>query len=282
MSQKPGTLYLVGTPIGNLEDVTLRALRVLSEVSLVAAEDTRVTRVVLARHGIEARLVSYHAHSPPGRLAEIVARLRGGESVALVSDAGMPGISDPGARLVAACAQAGIPTAVVPGPTAPEAALSVAGIASKGFMFLGFLPSRSAARRAELERVRALPNALVCFEAPHRLGECLADLREALGDRWAACARELTKRFEEVVRGRLSELEAHFASREPRGEFTLVVAGAEAARAGPDLEGAAAEARELMAGGMSASRAVAHVARWRRVPRRELYQAVAGGRAEGA
>jgi 16S rRNA (cytidine1402-2'-O)-methyltransferase len=270
----PGTLYLVGTPIGNLEDITLRALRVLREVDLIAAEDTRVTRVLLQHYEIETPMVSYHAHSGAGKLERLLSALGEGKSLALVSDAGMPGVSDPGARLVAACAERGIPTVVIPGPTAASAALAISGLPAKEFLFLGFLPPRSAARQQSLGRVADQPAALILYEAPHRLIESLADIREVLGDRRAACCRELTKRFEEAVRGTISELIAHFTEHEPRGEFTIVVAGAEPTRAGGDLRAAQQEVVELISAGLPPSRAAAHVAKKRGLPKSVLYRAV--------
>ena len=271
MTPRLGTLHLVGTPIGNLEDITLRAVRVLREVDLIAAEDTRVTRTLLRHYQISVPVLSYHEHSRPGRLAELLALLCSGKQVALVSDAGMPGISDPGARLVKACAEAGVPVVVVPGPTALSAALALSGLPGPHFLFLGFLPSRPSARREALRRVSGRPEAIVCFEAPHRLRQSLADMRELLGDREAACARELTKRFEETVRGRVSDLIAHFSDHEPRGEITLVLAGALPAQA--DLSEAKDEVRELIRAGLSPSRAAAHVARRRNRPRGPLYRA---------
>jgi 16S rRNA (cytidine1402-2'-O)-methyltransferase len=273
MGTEAGVLYLVGTPIGNLEDITLRALRVLSEVDVVAAEDTRVTRGLLARHGLRARLISYHEHSGPRRAAQIVEMLRAGRRVALVSDAGMPGISDPGARLVRACVEAGVAVTVVPGPTAVSAALALSGLPTREFLFLGFLPERAVARQETLRRAAGQPGAIVFFEAPHRLRESLRDVRAVLGDREAACARELTKQFEEVVRGRVSDLVAHFAVREPRGEMTVVLAGAQVEKKAADLSEAVAEVRDLVAAGLSRSRAVAHVARHRGLQRRALYRA---------
>jgi len=275
VNAKTGMLYLVGTPIGNLEDITLRALRVLGEVDIVAAEDTRVTRRLLQRYELKKRLVSYHEHSGPRRLEELVEALKAAKRVALVSDAGMPGISDPGARLVKACAEAGIEMAVIPGPTAPASALAVSGVPTREFLFLGFLPSRAAARRKALGRVAGQEGAIVCFEAPHRLRESLEDMREVLGDREAACARELTKLFEEVVRGRVSDLIAHFAEQEPRGEMTLVLAGARE-KGEVDLSEALGEVRELVEAGLARGRAVAHVARRRGVPRSKLYRAALG------
>jgi 16S rRNA (cytidine1402-2'-O)-methyltransferase len=275
MAPTPGTLYLVGTPIGNLEDLTLRARRVLGEVDLIAAEDTRVTRVLLDRYGIGTPLTSFHEHSRPRKIAEIIAALHQGRSVAVVSDAGMPAISDPGADLVAACVQAGLPVVVVPGPTAVATALAASGFLAQEYLFLGFLPNRQAPRRETLLRAAQQPGALVCFEGPHRLVESLTDMQELLGDREAVCARELTKKFEEFVRGRLSELVAHFAAQPPRGEMTIVVKGEPVRGARRELAEGAAEAKDLIAVGLSASRAAAHVAKWRRLPRRALYQSVA-------
>jgi len=273
MIGQSGTLYLVGTPIGNLEDITLRALRVLRQVDVIAAEDTRTTRVLLRRHNIAGRLLSYHQQSGEKRLNQIVEMLRAGKDVALVSDAGMPGISDPGARLVRACAEMKVPIAVVPGPTAVSAVLAASGLLSKEFIFLGFLPSRPGPRRKVLRRAREQPGASVCFEAPHRLRESLEDMRAVLGDRQAVCARELTKRFEQIVRGRLSELIAHSSEQPPRGEITIVVAGEPTISSQPDLSEALEEVRELVASGLPRSRAVSHVARYRQVPRRALYRA---------
>jgi 16S rRNA (cytidine1402-2'-O)-methyltransferase len=278
----PGTLYIVGTPIGNLEDITLRAIRVLGEVDVIAAEDTRVTQTLLRKHGIQTRLVSYHAHSGGKQQAELVNMLREGKSVALASDAGMPGFSDPGARLVAACAEAGIPVTVIPGPTASSAALAVSGLSGREHLFLGFLPSKGGERRQALAAVKGQRGALVLYEAPHRVMETLKDMLEVLGDRQAVAARELTKKFEEIARGKLSELVEHFTQIEPRGEFTLVVAGT-TDEAEPDIASAVEEVRELVEAGLSRSRAIEHVAKHRDVPRNKLYRAVvesSGGDAE--
>jgi len=274
MATQPGTLYLVGTPIGNLEDITLRALRVLGEADVIAAEDTRVTRALLARHAIRGRMLSYHEHSGRGRLQELLGLLRDGKRVALVSDAGMPGVSDPGAQLVRSCVEAGIPVAVVPGPTAASAALALSGLPTKEYLFLGFLPSRPAARRAALRRAAAHPGAIICFEAPHRLRQSLEDIHAVLGDREATCARELTKRFEEAVRGPVAQLIAHFTAHEPRGEFTIVISGAPVESGEADIGAAREEAQELMRAGLSPSRAAAHVARRRGLPRGALYRAL--------
>jgi 16S rRNA (cytidine1402-2'-O)-methyltransferase len=220
-----GTLYIVATPIGNLEDISLRALRVLREASLIAAEDTRHTRKLLTHYGIAARLVSYHEHNKLARLDVVLSALAAG-SVALVSDAGTPALSDPGQELVRAALDAGHTVTPVPGPSAALAALVVSGLPTDRFTFVGFLPRRSADRRAELARLRALPHTLIFYEAPHRLLDSLADIETELGDRDAVLARELTKLHEDVRRGTLSALRAHATEAGPRGEYTLVVAGA--------------------------------------------------------
>ncbi len=228
---RPGTLYLVATPIGNLEDVSHRALRILREVSVIAAEDTRHTRKLLTHHGITARLVSLHEHNERARTPALVARLLAGQTVAVVSDAGTPGLSDPGADLVRAAADAGIPVVPVPGPSAFLAALIASGLPTAPVTFLAFLPAGRGDRRRCLEGVRALPHTLVLYESPHRLLATLRALREILGDRRAAVARELTKMHEEVYRGRLHEALEHFSAHPPRGEFTLVIEGAAAGEA---------------------------------------------------
>lgn len=219
-----GTLYVVGTPIGNLEDITLRALRVLASVSLIAAEDTRHTRRLLARHAINRPLVSFHEHTPPRARDALVARLADGD-VALVTDAGTPGVSDPGAALVAAAWAAGYTVVPVPGPSAVAAALSVAGFAAGEYCFLGFLPRRGADRRARLSAAAQWPAPLVIFEAPNRVSGCLTDLLAVLGDRQVCVAREVTKLHEEIWRGPLSAALEHWPVTAARGEFTLVVQG---------------------------------------------------------
>ncbi|MDT5156746.1 MAG: rRNA (cytidine1402-2-O)-methyltransferase [Acidobacteriota bacterium] len=224
MSQTKGTLYLVATPIGNLEDVTRRALRVLAEADVVACEDTRRTRTLLEHFGIRARTVSYHEHNERERATELAAVLEGGASVALVSDAGTPGINDPGFRLVRACVERGLRVVPVPGPTAFVAALTASGLPTDEFYFGGFLPSRTHARRERLASVRALRATLVFYETPHRIAHALSDAREVLGEREAAVARELTKIHEEIVRGRLGELAARFSVEgAARGEMVLVI-----------------------------------------------------------
>jgi 16S rRNA (cytidine1402-2'-O)-methyltransferase len=213
-------LFVVGTPIGNLEDISLRALRTLREVSLIAAEDTRTTRKLLSHYDIHTRITSYNDDNKRKKIPYIIERLRDGD-VALVSEAGTPGISDPGQELVAAAWEAGATVVPVPGPSAITAALAAAGIPSRGFTFLSFLPRRTGARRRLLRSFDGRDDTLVVFEAPHRLHETLEDMRAELGDRRIVVCRELTKVHEEVFRGRISEALAHFL--EPRGEFTLVV-----------------------------------------------------------
>lgn len=221
-----GLLYVVATPIGNLEDITLRAVRILSEVDVIAAEDTRHTRKLLAHLDIHTPLTSFHAHSGTARLERILRTLEEGKSVALVTDAGTPGIADPGQPLIAAALEKGIPVVPVPGPTAAAAAVSIAAFPGAMFCFLGFLPRRSARRRRLLESVADLPFTLVIYASPYRLCDDLEACRECLGDRAIVVARELTKIHEEVLRGTIAEALAHFTEEQPRGEFTLVVRGA--------------------------------------------------------
>ncbi|MBI4492667.1 MAG: 16S rRNA (cytidine(1402)-2'-O)-methyltransferase [Chloroflexi bacterium] len=223
-----GTLYVVGTPIGNLEDITLRALRVLREVQLIAAEDTRTTRKLLQANEITTPLTSFHDFTGPGKVQRLVERLQEID-IALVSEAGMPGISDPGYPLIRQAIDAGVRVVPIPGPSAVLAALVASGLPMHAFCFLGFLPRKPGPRRRLLERVAGEAATLVLFEAPHRLLASLGALQEVLGDRPAVAARELTKVHEEFVRGPLSELHAHFTAHPPRGEFTLVVAGADSA-----------------------------------------------------
>lgn len=219
-----GTLHVVATPIGNLEDITLRALRVLATVSRVYAEDTRRTRVLLDHHGIAARAVSLNAHNEASRVPEALAMLARDEDLALVSDAGTPLVSDPGERLVAAAIEAGHRVEAVPGASALLAALTIAGLPPQPFSFIGFLPRKAGERARLLASLAARPDTLVFYESPRRVADTLRDLAEALGDRRACAARELTKLHEEAVRGTLLSLAAHFAE-EARGEFTLVVEG---------------------------------------------------------
>jgi 16S rRNA (cytidine1402-2'-O)-methyltransferase len=219
-----GTLYLVATPIGNLEDISQRALRVLGEVDLIACEDTRHTRTLLNHFLITTKTISYHEHNERERASELAARLAAGASVALVSDAGTPGINDPGFRLVRACIERGINVVPIPGATAFVSALVASGLPTDEFYFAGFLPPRRHARRLRLAALRAIAATLVFYEAPHRIAGALADAREILGEREAAVARELTKLHEEIARGRLSELIERFSGEHgARGEMVLVI-----------------------------------------------------------
>jgi 16S rRNA (cytidine1402-2'-O)-methyltransferase len=227
-TESGGCLYLVGTPIGNLEDITLRALRILKEVDLIACEDTRHTQKLLSHYNISKTLVSYHEHNEMTRSPELLIKLEDGATIALVSDAGMPLVSDPGYRLVTLCVRHKIPVVPVPGPSAMLAALAGSGLPSDEFLFVGFLPQRSGERRRMLERLRIEERTIILYEAPHRIAESIADAREILGDRPACIAREVTKLHEEFLRGKLSQLEESLAERPARGEITLVVGPPEA------------------------------------------------------
>ena len=274
---RPGTLYVVATPIGNLEDITLRALRVLRDAALIAAEDTRRTRKLLAHHRIPGRLVSLREHNEQTRAPVLVRRLLDGDSIAVVTDAGTPGLSDPGAVLVRAAADAGVPVVPVPGASAVLAALVASGLPAEPVTFAGFLPAGAGDRRRALAALRGLPHTLVLFEAPHRLRRTLEDLLEALGDRRIAVARELTKVHEEVYRATLSETVRRFSAEPPRGEFTLVIEGA--VDRGADAEGAEAAraaAREILrraaAGGCSSQESVRRAVEATGLRRNEVYR----------
>jgi 16S rRNA (cytidine1402-2'-O)-methyltransferase len=235
-----GTLYLVSTPIGNLEDITLRALRVLEESALVACEDTRHSARLFDRHGISTPRTSFHEHNEQDKCEVLLRRLLDGKDLALISDAGTPAISDPGYRLVHRAAEAGVTVVPIPGPSAALAALTVSGISTAGFVFLGFLPPKHGARHKALEEAASYPLALILYEAPHRLEALLEDMAEVLGpNRRIAVARELTKVHEEVLRGTAEELLEHFRETKPRGEITLVVAPMEKPdrKAGDQLPG---------------------------------------------
>jgi 16S rRNA (cytidine1402-2'-O)-methyltransferase len=223
-SLSPATLYVVATPIGNLADVTLRALEVLGSADIIFAEDTRHTRRFMTHHGLSVRLVSAHKHNEAIRARELVRRLGAGESVALVTDAGSPGLSDPGARLVAAAAEAGFTTLPIPGPSALVAALSVSGVSADRFSFAGFLPARPPARKKALLEYCQRDEAIAFFEAPHRIRTTLAILQEIIPEREIAACRELTKRFEEVIRGTPAEVAKRLSSEKERGEWTVILA----------------------------------------------------------
>jgi len=231
-----GCLYLVGTPIGNLEDMTLRGLRILREVDQIACEDTRHTSKLLSHYTIEKLLTSYHEHNEMTRAPELVVALEQGAKIALVSDAGMPLVSDPGHRLVAMCLRHHIPVVPIPGPSALLAALSASGLPNEEFLFVGFLPSRSGERRRALERLRIEDRTIIFYEAPHRVEECVTDAREILGDRPACLAREVTKLHEEFRRGKLSELMASLEERPARGEITLLIGPEDASEARANVD----------------------------------------------
>jgi len=269
---QPGTLFVVGTPIGNLGDLSERAVRVLSGVGLIAAEDTRRTGALLKRAGGRGRLVSFFEGNERERVPEIVAALRAGEDVALATDAGMPAISDPGYRLVAACAEAGITVDVVPGPTAAVAALVVSGLPTDRFAFEGFLPRAGAARRERLSEMASEPRTMVLFESPRRVHRTLTDLARACGDRRAALCRELTKLHQEVLRGTLSELAAATGDRDLKGEVTIVLEGAPARTGSGTLRDAVELARTLVDGGTRKRDAAKEAARRFGVAARDVYE----------
>jgi 16S rRNA (cytidine1402-2'-O)-methyltransferase len=218
-----GTLYLVATPIGNLADITHRALEVLRAVDLIACEDTRHTHKLLRHYGIDTKTISYHEHNEQQRAEELIGLLKQGKDVAVVSDAGTPAISDPGFRLVRTAIENDVRIVPLPGPSALVAALVATGLPTDEFFFAGFLPARTGARRARLNELRAVPGTLIFYEAPHRLASSLRDAYEVLGEREAVVARELTKLHEEIRRGRLSELAEHYSTNEPRGEIVLLI-----------------------------------------------------------
>jgi len=263
------TLYLIATPIGNLEDITLRALRLLAEVPLVAAEDTRTTRKLFASHGIRGRLISYNEHNMRTRTPQLLHALESGD-IGLVSEAGMPGISDPGYELVVAAAAAGFAVVPVPGPSAVISALAASGLPTREFTFLGFLPRRGGERRRLFESLSHERHTLVAFESPHRLRRTLGDMLVIFGDRRIAVCRELTKVFEEIYRARVSEALDQFT--EPRGEFTLVIEGATKSPAEVSDEAVRAELAHLKAQGMRSRDAVRQVARQTGRPHREVYR----------
>jgi 16S rRNA (cytidine1402-2'-O)-methyltransferase len=265
-----GTLYIVGSPIGNLEDVTLRALRVLKEVALIAAEDTRRARLLLARYEIKTPLTSYHEHNKLSKLDYILEKLQDGD-VALVSDAGMPGLSDPGYVLIRAAIERGVPVEPIPGPSALVTALVVSGLPTDSFLYLGFLPRRRAARRQLLAEIAGERRTLVAFEAPHRLLKSLADLAELLGERRLAVARELTKLHEQTWRGTTAEALDYFREHPPRGEITLVIAGATAKEVW-DEERVRAALEELLAAGFKRKEAARRVAQESGWPSRDVYR----------
>lgn len=265
------TLYLVGTPIGNLEDISLRALRLLSEVSLIAAEDTRVTGRLLNHYDISTPMVSFHEYSSPERIDSLIKKIQSGD-VALVSDAGMPGLSDPGYRLVRAAVKAGLQVTPVPGPSAVIAALVSSGLPTDRYLFLGFLPRQKKRRRAALQEVAHLPYTLVCYEAPHRLINLLADIAAVLGDREICVGRELTKLYEEIFRGTANQAIAHYRRDQVRGEITLVISGASDDETKWDEAGVLDELRKQLSSGATNKAAVTSVVGLSGWKKRDVYR----------
>ncbi|MBX9600466.1 MAG: 16S rRNA (cytidine(1402)-2'-O)-methyltransferase [Bryobacteraceae bacterium] len=266
-----GTLYLVATPIGNLEDTTYRAVRVLREVAAVACEDTRQTRKLLDHYGLNTPRVSYHEHNEASRTEELIARLEAGESIALVSDAGTPLVSDPGYRLVRAAIERQIPVVPVPGASAVLAALAASGLPTDSFRFAGFLPAKSAARRRELEFLRDAEDTVILYESPHRILESLIDVAEVLGDRPVVLARELTKLHEEFLRGTAAQIRQTLELRGAvKGEITLLIGKGDPRS--PGDAGLGAAVRLLEARGTPRMEAIKQVAKLHHVGKRDVYR----------
>jgi 16S rRNA (cytidine1402-2'-O)-methyltransferase len=266
-----GILYVVATPIGNLEDITLRAVRVLKEVDLIAAEDTRHTQNLLSHYDIRTPLTSYHEHNERTKARQLVERLLQGQNIALVTDAGVPAISDPGYRIVVEAISAGIQVTPIPGPSALTAVLSASGLPTDRFVFEGFLPAKKKQRRYRLEALRGEMRTIVCFETPHRLLESLRDIHELLGDREVVVAREVSKVYEEFLRGLAGELIDKLAGREIRGEVTLVIKGS--AGESPVSEALlSAEIRKLKGEGMRVKEIAEVLAEKHSLAKREVYR----------
>jgi 16S rRNA (cytidine1402-2'-O)-methyltransferase len=276
-------LYLVGTPIGNLEDITLRALRILKEVDQIACEDTRHTQKLLSHYDIHKPLVSYHEHNELTRAPELVVSLEQGAKIALVSDAGTPLVSDPGHRLVTLCLRHHISVVPIPGPSALLASLSASGLPNEEFLFVGFLPARSGERRRALERLRIEDRTIILYEAPHRVAKCVADAREVLGNRSACLAREVTKLHEEFRRGKLSELSTSLDERPARGEITLLIgpeAPADARTHANSTQSLADRVEELIRQAkLDRKEALKLAAKERGLTRRAAYNEIVSGRA---
>ncbi|ABW28501.1 16S rRNA (cytidine(1402)-2'-O)-methyltransferase [Acaryochloris marina] len=268
-----GSLYIVATPIGNLEDMSFRAVRILQTVAAIAAEDTRHTGKLLHHFQIKTPQISYHQHNTQTRTQELIQRLESGQDLALVSDAGMPGISDPGVELVQACVEVGIEVIPIPGANAAIAALVASGLPCDRFCFEGFLPAKGKARQQRLQDIATESRTVVLYEAPHRLRQTLKDLAEQVSaERQIVLARELTKRFEEFWRGSVQAAITHYQSHEPKGEFTVVLAGAVVSKTLPtDLE-LRTELQALLAQGWSKSRASRQLAEKHAMSRRQIYQ----------
>jgi 16S rRNA (cytidine1402-2'-O)-methyltransferase len=266
-------LYLVGTPIGNLEDITMRALRILQAADLIAAEDTRHTGKLLHHFQITTPQISYHQHNEQQKIPQLLEKLQAGQSIALVTDAGMPGISDPGYLLVTACVAAGIKVEPIPGPTAVITGLSASGLPSDRFVFEGFLPAKGAERQQRLQGILREQRTIVFYESPHRLRKTLADLAQVLElERAIVLGRELTKLHEEFWRGTLAEAINHYQQKEPQGEYTLILAGAEIAPIQHSDESLKAELAQMFAQGLSRSEASKQLAALTSIRKRHIYQ----------
>lgn len=266
-----GILHVVATPIGNLEDMTYRAVRILQEVALIAAEDTRHSRRLLDHYAIRTPLISYHEHNEQDRAEQLLQRLLGGESIALISDAGTPAIADPGYRLVRACRQAGVEVVAVPGPSALTAALSICGLPTDRFQFIGFLPAKAHGRRETLQSLATEQQTLACYETPHRLQACLQDICEIMGeDRDLAVARELTKRHEELFHGTVAAALKHFSDGKVKGELVLLIAPVEKKKPQGTVREALQQLHEETE--LSWKEIVKQVAKEFGVPSREVYR----------
>lgn len=266
-------LYLCATPIGNLEDVTLRLLRILKEVSLIICEDTRHSKILLAHYDIHKPLLAYHDHNKEEMESHIIDHLRNIGDVALLTDAGMPSISDPGYELVNACRREGLPYTVLPGPSASLTALVLSGMASDRFVFEGFLPRKGKGREERLTALAKEVRSVILYEAPHRLKNTLKDLAALDQNREIACCRELTKRYEETIRGSLAEVQHYFDKEEPRGEFVLILEGTTVEKQNISFEEVLAYAQELVAGGMKTKAAAKHTANsFSEYRSRDIYQ----------
>ncbi len=266
-----GILYVVATPIGNLEDITYRAVRILGEASLIAAEDTRHSRKLLDHYAIKVPLISYHEHNEEGRARQLLEKLQQGETIALISDAGTPCIADPGYRLISLCREQGVEVVAIPGPSALIAALSISGLPTDAFRFIGFLPAKAHGRRKELEAIADDAQTLAFYEAPHRLLNCLQDIAEICGEnRTLAVARELTKRHEELFFGTVAEAQEHFAERPVKGELVMLLSGA--VKTAPELPLEEALLARYEQGGLSWKEVVKQIAREYGLPGSEVYK----------
>jgi 16S rRNA (cytidine1402-2'-O)-methyltransferase len=273
MEIKPGTLYIVGTPIGNLEDMTFRAIQILQNVDLIAAEDTRHTGKLLQHFQIKTPQISYHEHNSSSRVPELLEKLTAGNAIALVSDAGMPGISDPGYELIKACIDSSILVIPIPGVSAVITALSASGLPTDKFVFEGFLPPKSHQRREQLEVLKTETHTLIFYESPHRLRATLQDFAEVLGmERKIVLGRELTKFYEQFWRGTIGDACKYYQEKEPQGEFTIVVAGLEANKPQLSDEEIVGELKKIMSQKVSRSQASRQLANLTSINRRYIYQ----------